>query len=283
MMAFFKRGKETKTKGTNAPVRDGSDRETAACDPGTTSPQREGVVSGVLSAPAAAEGETPFADVVARRFGPMGSDDLESRAHSGRRESIADRTIVADSKPVPRDPPNPHTAAPRRDHLRAVEPHFSGLAASSNPEVESVAHIGRAMTITGDVIAEQDLEIQGTIEGAVRLRNHQVIVGNEGNVKASVEANVVVVYGKITGNVIASELVEVERGGIVGGDIKAPRVIMHDGAIVVGGLDMSVSLPKSTELRKALDSYDSYDGVSDVPHLHSVEPSIYDVREDDDA
>ena len=92
-------------------------------------------------------------------------------------------------------------------------------------------------------MAEEDLEIQGTIEGSVRLANHQVTIGAEGHVKASVDAEIVMVYGKITGDVVASDLVEVEKGGIVGGDIKAPRVIMHDGAIVVGGLDMSASLP----------------------------------------
>jgi cytoskeletal protein CcmA (bactofilin family) len=280
MMAFFKRGKKTRKSGPNAPERDGFDRKTPVSDSGETSIERVGVVSGVLSTAAAAQGESPFADVVSRRFGPTGSDDLESRVLPPQRESIADGAITAEAKPVSSDSQNPHTAAPRRDHLRAVESHFSGPAASSQLEVESVAHVGRAMTITGDVVAEQDLEIQGTIEGAVRLRNHQVIVGNEGHVKASVEANVVVVYGKITGNVIASDLVEVEKGGIVGGDIKAPRVIMHDGAIVVGGLDMSASLQKSTGLRKALHRYD---GVSDIPHLHTVEPSIYDVREGDDA
>ena len=106
-----------------------------------------------------------------------------------------------------------------------------------------MAHIGRATTITGNIVAEEDLEIQGTIEGSVRLANHQVTIGAEGHVKASVDAEIVMVYGKITGDVVASDLVEVEKGGIVGGDIKAPRVIMHDGAIVVGGLDMSASLP----------------------------------------
>jgi cytoskeletal protein CcmA (bactofilin family) len=50
------------------------------------------------------------------------------------------------------------------------------------------------------------------------------------------------VIGKITGNVVATELVEVNAGGVIEGDVKAPRVIMNDGAIVIGALDMSAGL-----------------------------------------
>ena len=106
-----------------------------------------------------------------------------------------------------------------------------------------MAHIGRATTITGNIVADEDLEIQGTVEGSVRLANHQVTIGAEGHVKASVDAEIVMVYGRITGDVVSSDLVEIQKGGIVGGDIRAPRIVMHDGAIVVGALDMSAALP----------------------------------------
>lgn len=132
-----------------------------------------------------------------------------------------------------------------------------------------MAHIGRATTITGNIVAEEDLEIQGTVEGSVRLVDHQVTVGNEGHVKANVEANVVMVFGRITGNVVASDLVEIEKGGIVGGDIKAPRVIMHDGAIVVGGLNMSAALPKA---RAASETSAYLEEVLERPYLKAVEP-----------
>ena len=73
-------------------------------------------------------------------------------------------------------------------------------------------------------------------------------------------------FKTFAGNVTASDLVEVEKGGIIGGDIKAPRVIMHDGAIIVGGLDMSAALPNGT-------SADRDDGDEEIrPHLASVAP-----------
>ena len=224
-------------------------------------------MSSVLSGPTDATEQTPFGDIVARRFGPGKSqrDDgarLPPQYSTAARDSggltIADddatpgktsanttpddtsggQVDARDAKQIGRDP---------RDPLRAVAPLFSDQPATPELEVDLMAHIGRETTITGDIVAEEDLEIQGTIEGSVRLSNHQVTVGNEGHVKASVDAHTVIVFGKITGDVVASELVEVEKGGIVGGDIKSPRVIMHDGAIVVGGLDMSASLPNPGE------------------------------------
>ena len=102
--------------------------------------------------------------------------------------------------------------------------------------------IGRSTRITGQIEADEDLEIQGRVEGRIHLATHQVTVGRDGVVQADVEAHTVIVIGRVTGNVLAEEVVEVKSGGFIGGDVKAPRVIMADGAIVVGGLDMSAAI-----------------------------------------
>ena len=141
-----------------------------------------------------------------------------------------------------------------------------------------MAHIGRATTITGNIVADEDLEIQGVVEGSVRLANHQVTIGAEGHVKASVDAEIVMVYGRITGDVIASDLVEIEKGGIVGGDIRAPRIVMHDGAIVVGALDMSAALPNGGANFEGPEAPEP-----PRPHLASVTPAGTEVEDTDDA
>lgn len=279
-MAFFRRGKKSNKGGGDGSNEDAPDCHPSVHDPDETSPRRTGIVSSVLSAPPEGEGGTPFGDVVARRFGPSISDDAESPRLPPRYESTGDapRTAV-DPTPTPDESKNADVSPSRRDHLRAVEPLFSDQPATPELEVDSMAHIGRATTITGNIVAEEDLEIQGTIEGSVRLADHQLTVGDDGHVKASVEANVVLVYGRIMGNIVASDLVEVEKGGIVGGDIKAPRVIMHDGAIVVGGLDMSASLPRVAGSDEASDLLDE---MPEHLRLTSVKSTDYDVLERDD-
>ncbi len=283
-MALWKRSKkEDKQGGGSSPSAAGSQ---GGPTPGA-SISSAGLVSSVLSGPAGASEQTPFGDVVARRFGPGNSQgEAGSRlppqystvagaagdgTGAGDREDVgppsaeakAGQAEARDSQQIGRDP---------RDRLRAVAPLFSDQPATPELEVDLMAHIGRETTITGDVVAEEDLEIQGTIEGSVRLPNHQVTVGNEGHVKASVDAHTVIVFGKITGDVVASELVEVEKGGIVGGDIKSPRVIMHDGAIVIGGLDMSASLPNPAEEPQRIKKPEPNEGFQSArPKLEWVE------------
>jgi len=227
-----------------------------------TSPQKVGVVSGVLSTSASLgeAGDSPFGDVVARRFAPQdgAADDrtLPPRYAQGDEDTAHEEAVEMDEQ-----------EPARRDHLRAVEPLFPENPATPELEVDPMAHIGRATTITGNIVAEEDLEIQGTVEGSVRLANHQLAIGAEGHVKASVEAEVVMVYGRITGDVVASDLVEIEKGGIVGGDIRARRIVMHDGAIVVGGLDMSAALPNGGANYEEPETPEP-----ERPHLQSVAP-----------
>jgi len=196
--------------------------------PRETSPQRVGVVSGLLTTSATAKGQLEISDIVDRHFGPKQA--CEKSDESKRAEGAGPR--------VPALPP-------QREPLRAVENPLEDEVDSPRLEIDPMAHIGHATTITGSIVALEDLEIQGTIEGSIRLASHQLTVGSDGLVKANVEAHTVLVIGRISGDVVASELVEIKAGGVIGGDVKSPRVIMHDGGVVVGGLDMSASLPSS--------------------------------------
>ena len=206
-MGFFKRS-DVKTGDEGR--KDASKEQAPAED----SSPRLGIVSGVLSSPRDSEEETLFGNVVERRFGP-GSGAPGEPAH----------------------PPLEIDAEPAEPGAFESRP-FEGPAL----EVDSMANIGRSTTITGQIVAEEDLEIQGRVEGRVHLANHQLTVGSDGVVQADVEAHSVIVIGRVTGNIVAEEVVEVKSGGFIGGDVKAPRVIMADGAIVVGGLDMSAAL-----------------------------------------
>jgi len=230
-------------------VRPSTDPKARRDDPQESSPQRVGIVSGVLSTSADSDDLSQFGAVVERRFGPNSERDPKS---SG--QVITNR--VEDSS---------HEAIGAHDDLsrgRVVDSPFDDAAddeilESPKLEVDPMALIGHATTITGNIVAEEDLEIQGTIEGSVRLAKHRVVVGSDGIVKATVEAHSVLVIGKITGNVVATELVEVNAGGVIEGDVKAPRVIMNDGAIVIGALDMSTGLPSGVAVSTSTSISDS--------------------------
>ncbi|MFO0689082.1 MAG: polymer-forming cytoskeletal protein [Myxococcota bacterium] len=99
--------------------------------------------------------------------------------------------------------------------------------------------LGAASKIAGDLVADENVEIQGYVEGSVRARRVRVTVGSEGFVQSKIEARSVRVRGTIRGSVSAEDWIEVKAGGVIRGDVRAPRIILHDGAIVTGRLDMT--------------------------------------------
>ena len=104
-----------------------------------------------------------------------------------------------------------------------------------------LATIGRSIRVKGDVTGDEDLLIQGRVEGSVELKQHSVTVGTYGEVKASITARVVTIEGKVQGNLAAVEQVVLLSSASVEGDIAAPGVVLEDGARFRGSLDMGDS------------------------------------------
>jgi cytoskeletal protein CcmA (bactofilin family) len=102
-----------------------------------------------------------------------------------------------------------------------------------------MANIGKSITISGDLTGEEDLVIEGKVEGKVTLPNSQLTVGANGTIKAEVQAKSIVVIGRVAGNVRGTERVEIQATGIVEGDVIAPRLIVAEGAVVNGSIQMT--------------------------------------------
>jgi cytoskeletal protein CcmA (bactofilin family) len=104
---------------------------------------------------------------------------------------------------------------------------------------DECATIGRSIAIRGDLSGDEDLVIQGQVEGTVDLKQHNVTVGPEGRVKADIIGRVVTVEGEVTGNLSAQEQIALRSSARVEGDVHAPRVMLEDGATFRGSIDMS--------------------------------------------
>lgn len=98
--------------------------------------------------------------------------------------------------------------------------------------------IGPSIVIKGEVTGEEDLLIQGKVEGKINLNGNQVTVGESGEVRADVQAKVIQINGKVTGDITANEKVIISKSGNVHGNIVAPRVTLEDGALFKGSIDM---------------------------------------------
>ena len=103
---------------------------------------------------------------------------------------------------------------------------------------EDLANIGKSITIKGDLTGNEDLVIDGNIEGRIDLPNNQLTIGPDGKVKADIHAKSAVVVGHVSGNVSATERIEVQASGIVDGDVRSPRLVVQEGAVLNGAVEM---------------------------------------------
>jgi cytoskeletal protein CcmA (bactofilin family) len=92
---------------------------------------------------------------------------------------------------------------------------------------EEMANIGKSISIKGDLTGNEDIVIEGKVEGKVDL-----------TVTGEVHAKAVVVVGRVTGNVAGSERVEIQGSGTIEGDVQAPRLVVAEGAVLNGSIQM---------------------------------------------
>jgi len=95
--------------------------------------------------------------------------------------------------------------------------------------------------IKGELIGHEDLKLEGKIEGAISLGGHRLNVGSTAHIHANIVAREVVVAGKVIGNVIAPDRIELRKGGSVVGDLTTARLAIEDGAFFKGAIEIDSS------------------------------------------
>ena len=121
------------------------------------------------------------------------------------------------------------------EEKKPMEPRFEPR---SNPVREDVVNIGKSVCIKGELTGDEDLTIEGRVEGKIELKDHNLVIGPNGKINAEINAKNVTVIGSVVGNISATEIIEIRTSGSVTGDIKAPRVSIADGAHLKGSVDM---------------------------------------------
>ncbi len=149
---------------------------------------------------------------------------------------------------------------PAQPAAPVVSPTVSAPAPAAAPRIEptrqqerDMVNIGKSVIIKGDLSGSEDLTIEGQVEGKIELRQNILTIGPNGKIKASVFAKAVVVQGEVTGDITASERVDIRDAGSVDGDLSAPRIAIADGAHFRGSIDMQKSGGSKIE-SKAADS-----------------------------
>jgi cytoskeletal protein CcmA (bactofilin family) len=105
------------------------------------------------------------------------------------------------------------------------------------PTGETHTTVGRGMTFHGEVKGKGSIQVDGAFIGTLDL-DDEVTIGEGGQVEGNITSRLVTVFGKLKGNVLASEKVSIKDRGAIIGDVIAPRVVVSDGAVFKGRIDM---------------------------------------------
>ncbi|MEO7974231.1 MAG: polymer-forming cytoskeletal protein, partial [Thermoanaerobaculia bacterium] len=105
-------------------------------------------------------------------------------------------------------------------------------------ESGSRAVIGASLDLQGELSGNEDLIIEGRVQGKIQLPQNAVTIGAKGRVSAQVLARLISIEGEVDGNLIAEELIMLKKSARVRGDLVAPRVVIEDGARFKGTIDM---------------------------------------------
>jgi len=131
-------------------------------------------------------------------------------------------------------PTRPETSAPR-----------------SSGSGREAAVIGPSIHIDGDVRGEEDLLIEGEVNGTLQLKSNSLTVGPQGKVRADVYAHSIYVDGLVEGDLYGSERVAIRKNAQVRGNITSPRVSLEDGARFKGSIEMDPQAVQSSAGRPA--------------------------------
>lgn len=101
-----------------------------------------------------------------------------------------------------------------------------------------VGHIGKSVVIRGELTGNEDLYLDGEIEGNINLRDHKLVIGPNGKIKATITARDIVLHGRVEGNVSATERVELKKACTLIGDVSTQRIVIEDGAYFKGSIDI---------------------------------------------
>ena len=129
-----------------------------------------------------------------------------------------------------------------------AQPTSNASPSAGKPERQAI--LGPSISIKGSLSGEEDLLIEGHVEGEISFKKHTVTVGKRGRVDADLYCKSIYVEGEVHGNLYGDDLVVVRKSAHVQGNAVAPRVSLEDGSQFHGAIDMQPKQTKQTQQSK---------------------------------
>ncbi|HUL16346.1 MAG TPA: polymer-forming cytoskeletal protein, partial [Terriglobales bacterium] len=110
----------------------------------------------------------------------------------------------------------------------------------------ATARLGPSLHIKGEISGNEDLLIDGSVEGLVQLDERKLTIGATAKLTADIIAREVVVYGTVKGNLRAKDRIEIKKDGSVHGDLTTARISIEDGAYFKGSIEIDKTAERDT-------------------------------------
>ena len=113
--------------------------------------------------------------------------------------------------------------------------------------VSTAARLGPSLQVKGEISGDEDLLIEGSVEGSVELGGRKLTIGTTAKINADIVAAEVVVNGKLKGNIHAKNRIEIKKEGSVIGDLTTAQIMIQDGAYFKGSIEIERSGEKPAD------------------------------------
>jgi cytoskeletal protein CcmA (bactofilin family) len=157
-------------------------------------------------------------------------------------------------------PDTPQAAQPEQRNLQSNQPPKSAPAAWEGKPAMSTdamrplgatadrasARLGSSLHVKGEITGNEDLQIDGSVEGLIQLDERKLTVGPTAKVTADIIAREIVVYGNVKGNLRAKDRIEIKKDGSVNGDLTTSRIMIEDGAYFKGSIEIDKTTDKES-------------------------------------
>ena len=151
------------------------------------------------------------------------------------------------SRPEPRTPVSrPEARSPEarasdvRAEVRVPSPAAPERHQEAKPEMPRASVLGPTLKFRGELSAQEDLVVQGSVDGSI-THTQSLTIGTDGSMKGDIRARVILIDGKVDGDLYATESVNIRATAKVKGNVFAPRVAVQDGAFFQGQVEMQPS------------------------------------------
>ena len=115
----------------------------------------------------------------------------------------------------------------------AAAPSFAAQSAAAR------AILGKRVVVKGHLLSEEDLTIDGEVEGTIEILAHRLTIAPEGNVRAGVKARDIDVCGYVEGKLEAANKVYIRKGAKFVGDIHSAGIVIEEGGYIKGNIELS--------------------------------------------